>query len=469
MIVLFIYLLGDFFLMFNLGWGFSFLLILFLLLNLNGLYSYYFSLDIVSYIIVLLTFIIIGYIYNTLKGDKNLIYTIGCFYISVITMILLSVFLSLDSLIFYFSFEFVVVPIFLMVLIIGRRMERLQSAIYLFLYTLISSMPFLVFIIIFFLKIGTLRFASFFFVGYLGSYWWSFIILVFLVKLPVFLVHLWLPKAHVEAPLVGSIILAGVLLKLGGYGLFKMHLLVGDSFLFPACLYIFLGIYGGVVICLVCICQVDIKSLIAYSSIVHIGPVLSGLLRYRWIGWWGSFLIMISHGLCSSGIFYILNLLYERVGSRSLLVLKGINIFFPFLIYFWFFLSACNISVPPSFNFYSELIFMMGILRISFYLKLILGVIFLLVGIYNIFFFVSVNHRISINLISSFYILFQKELSILFYHCFPLALFPFFFSLFCFFSLIKNIQLWSERRFKSLCIFFILHYFIYFYIYFYCL
>lgn len=423
--------------MFNLGWGISFFLIVVILLNLNDLYSYQFSLDLVSYIIILLTFLVIGYIYNTLKGDKLLKYYIGSFYMSMITLILLVVFLTLDSMVFYFSFEFVVVPIFLIVLTMGRRIERLQSAIYLFLYTLISSMPFLVFMLLFIWMGGGLSFSSFFYLEYFGGYWWSFIILVFLVRLPVFLVHLWLPKAHVEAPLVGSMILAGVLLKLGGYGLFKIQLFVGDSFWFCSSVYAFLGVYGGLVMCLVCVSQVDIKSLIAYSSIVHIGPVLFGILIYGWIGWWGSFIIMLSHGLCSSGIFYILNVLYERMGSRSILVLKGLNLVFPFLSYFWFFLAACNMSVPPTFNFYSELVFIVGILTLRFIVKFIFGFIFVIVGIYNIFFFVVVNHRVIINNLVVSYVLTSKELSILFYHSFPLITFPLFFCLFCLFSLLK--------------------------------
>lgn len=431
------YLLGDMFTIFSLGWGVSFLLILFILINLNNLYRYQFSLDFVSYIIIFLTFLIISYMYNTLKGDKMLSYIIGCFFISLMTLFLLLVFLTLDSFVFYFSFEFVVVPIFIMILIIGRSLERLQSAIYLFLYTLISSMPFLVFIMFFFYYLHTLRFSSFFLLNYLESYWWCFIILVFLVKLPIFLVHLWLPKAHVEAPLVGSIILAGVLLKLGGYGLFKVHLFVGDSFWFCSILYVILGVYGGFLIALVCVSQVDIKSLIAYSSIVHMGPVLCGIIRYSWIGWEGSFIIMLSHGICSSGMFYILNLVYERLGSRSLLVLKGLNIFFPFLSYFWFFLASCNISVPPTFNFYSELVFMVGVLRISFFLKFLFGFMFLIVGVYNIFFFVAVNHRVYLNCLISSYLLRRKETSVLFFHCCPLIFFPLFFSLFCFCSLFK--------------------------------
>lgn len=149
-------------------------------------------------------------------------------------------------------------------------------------------------------------------------------------------------------------------------------------------------------------------------------------------------MIMLSHGLCSSGIFYILGVLYERLGSRSLLVLKGLNLFFPFLSYFWFFLAASNMSVPPTFNFYSELIFMVGILSISFFVKFILGFIFLMVGVYNIFFFVAINHSVSINNFHSSYFFCRKEISVLTYHCFPLFVFPLYFSLFCSFSLLSK-------------------------------
>lgn len=446
MIVLLTYLLGDFFLIYSLGWGGFFFLGLFILLIFNDLYRYDFSLDMISLIILLLTFLVLTYMHNRLRGDKSLSFIMGCFYISLICLFLILVFLTLDCIIFYFSFEFVVVPIFLIVLIMGGRVERLQSGLYLFLYTLVSSIPFLVFIILLFSRVTTLSFVSFFYLEFFGGYWWAFVILVFLVKLPVFLVHLWLPKAHVEAPLIGSMILAGVLLKLGGYGLFKMQLFGGELFLFSGVLYFALGIYGALLMSLVCLSQVDIKSLVAYSSIVHIGPVLCGILVCNWLGWWGSFIVMLSHGLCSSGMFFILNCIYERLGSRSLLILRGLNLFFPFLSYFWFFLASCNISVPPTFNFYSELVFIIGVLRIRLFVKVILGFIFLIVGVYNIFFFVSVNHSISPNYLSSLYVFSSRELSILLYHSFPLVFFPLFFSLFCSFSLLKYLVVVWEKN-----------------------
>lgn len=166
-----------------------------------------------------------------------------------------------------------------------------------------------------------------------------------------------------EAPVAGSIILAGVLLKMGGYGLIRVM-----PFVTPVASrlnfgWVALSLVGGVTIRRLCLRQTDIKSLVAYSSVAHMGLVLIGLMTLTCWGIRGALTIILAHGLCSSGLFALVNVVYERSGSRSLLINRGLLNFIPNMTMWWFLLSACSMAAPPSINLLGEVSLLVGVVN----------------------------------------------------------------------------------------------------------
>nr|QEO33538.1 NADH dehydrogenase subunit 4 [Conanalus pieli] len=319
--------------------------------------SYLFGYDVLSYGLILLSFWICTLMITASESVFRYKYFDKMFLLLIVVLLLLlyCTFSSMSLMFFYIFFESTLIPTLFLILGWGYQPERLQAGVYLLFYTLLASLPLLVGLLGVYDYYGTLYVSFLYKVNFTSSLFYLCMILAFLVKMPMFMTHLWLPKAHVEAPVSGSMILAGVLLKMGGYGLLRVYsmlVMLGLKYNF---IWIGISLVGGVLISLVCLRQMDLKALIAYSSVVHMGVVLGGLMTLSTWGVSMTYTLMIAHGLCSSGLFVLANISYERLGSRSLFINKGLMNFMPSLAMWWFLLCSSNMAAPPSLNLMGEI------------------------------------------------------------------------------------------------------------------
>lgn len=395
------------------------------LYNSNIVRNSFFTLDVLRWFIVILTFWIILLIFLSSHNYKvnNFFYQKFSFILMIITILLFLTFTSSDLLSFYIFFEGSLIPIYLLIVGWGYQPERLQAGIYLLLYTIFASLPLL--ISIFFTRkiIGGFRFSllnTIIEIPFWINFWFFFSIFAFLVKLPAFYVHLWLPKAHVEAPVSGSIILAGVLLKLGCYGIIRFIMLFQGKVAFIRSLLISLGLLGGLAVRFICLRQVDLKALIAYSSVRHIGLALGGLGRWGLWGYRSCLYTCLAHGLCSSGLFFLSGVIYERRSSRRIIINKGLIEIIPRIAFWWFIYCIGNIAAPVVLNLIGELGLLGRILRFNFF-SLILLILFSFIGAcYRLFLFSATQHGSYYSGIRSLSDGVIREYLVLILHFFPL-------------------------------------------------
>nr|AWB99923.1 NADH dehydrogenase subunit 4 [Anopheles antunesi] len=410
----------------NLLFFFTFLFMVnFSSLNYFNYISYYFGLDMISFGLILLSFWICGLMLMAsekvylLNNYKNLF----IFMILFLLMMLVLTFSSMSMFMFYLFFEASLIPTLFLILGWGYQPERLQAGVYLLFYTLLASLPLLVGIFYILDVNNTLSFNLLLNFSFMNlNLLYLSLIFAFLVKMPMFLVHLWLPKAHVEAPVSGSMILAGILLKLGGYGLLRMFSLLQVSGVKYNYWWISVSLVGGVLISLICLRQTDLKALIAYSSVAHMGIVLSGLLTMTYWGLTGSYTLMIAHGLCSSGLFCLANISYERMGSRSLLINKGLLNFMPTLSLWWFLLCSGNMAAPPTLNLLGEISLLNSIVSWSWITMIMLTFLSFFSAAYSLYLFAYSQHGKIYSGVHFFSVGTVREYSLLMLHWLPLNL-----------------------------------------------
>lgn len=413
-----------------------------------------FFLDYLSYYFVFLTFIIFIFVYflELVNFSKLFVLLRGLLFFSLLVL-----FVTKTWIYFLVFFEASFIFMFLVVIFWGNNPERIEALNYFIIYSLVGSVPILIVLIHFFCDFS--HFSPFFDYGHTlmrldgiptftyykcdyklvkfpdkkGNLWRTWIsipkdsvfldnsliirrsvewgpdyvdfkeyifafgwLLVFLIKFPIFGLHLWLPKAHVESPVFGSMILAGILIKLRVYGIIRFVWVLIRGFYYwkmeiPWILKYY-ACFGLIIVKFICRVQWDLKSFVAYSSVVHMSLIIFSILSGSFFRVLGAVLMSFSHGICSSSLFMMVKRFYTISLSRRLYLNRGYLYLFPYLCLFWFLLVSSNCSIPIGLKFFSELflIFSGVLIKMCNSLVFIFNIFFC--GLYCIFLYLYVSH-----------------------------------------------------------------------------
>jgi len=331
-------------------------------------------------------------------------------YFFLIEILLINFFLVTNLLLFYIYFEAILIPMFLIILIWGSRKRKIHASFLFFFFTLIGSLFMILGILWLYLYVGELNIQILQYIILSKEHQlilWFLFFIAFAVKVPMYPVHSWLPEAHVEAPTGGSIILAGVLLKLGLYGMLRILIVlfpIANIYYTP--LVITLSFISVIFISIIILQQIDLKKIIAYSSIAHMNFAVIGIFSNNIYGIEGSIFTMLSHGLISSMLFFCIGILYDRYGERNLLYYTNIVQIMPFFSFFFFFSIIANLGMPGTSSFIGEFLLLLSLSFKSIFLLFVMSWTLFLTTIYCIWLF----NRICFGYMSKKYVIIYKDL-----------------------------------------------------------